>query len=129
VAENKRRHGEYGPHEQVWTPCWDQFGANFMRNAEGHWMFAALFALVPLPTPRPLFTSCDGYGLASSTEEAQGVLMAQSTKLPCPHCGSDAAGFTVLHWYEHPSGGSLRCSMQCGVCGDAIIAAFLDIHG
>jgi|GraSoiStandDraft_47_1057283.scaffolds.fasta_scaffold277881_2 hypothetical protein len=49
VAENKRRHGEYGPHEQVWTPCWDQFGANFMRNAEGHWMFAALFALVPLP--------------------------------------------------------------------------------
>src|SRR6476660_5237127 len=28
VAENKRRHGEYGPHEQVWTPCWDQFGAN-----------------------------------------------------------------------------------------------------
>ena len=48
VAENKRRYGEYGPYEQVWTPCSDQFGANYVRNTEGHWMFAALFALVPL---------------------------------------------------------------------------------
>jgi len=48
VAENKVRYGEYGSYAQVWTPCWKQFGANFMRNAEGHWVFAALFAVVPL---------------------------------------------------------------------------------
>jgi len=49
--------------------------------------------------------------------------MAASTKLPCPHCGSDAAGFTVMHWYEHASGGN-RCAMQCGVCDEAIIASY-----
>jgi hypothetical protein len=54
--------------------------------------------------------------------------MAQSTKLPCPHCGSDAAGFTLMHSYLHPPGAphppGLRCFMQCGVCGEAIIAAY-----
>jgi hypothetical protein len=50
--------------------------------------------------------------------------MAQSTKLPCPHCGSDAASFTVMHWYEHKIRGGFRCSMQCGVCGEAIIASY-----
>ena len=50
--------------------------------------------------------------------------MAQSTKLPCPHCGSDGAGFTLMHSYQHPGGDGLRCSMQCGVCGEAIIAAY-----
>src|SRR6266446_7650316 len=49
VAQNKLRYGEYGPYDQVWTPCWNEFRANFMRNAEGHWVGAALFALVPLP--------------------------------------------------------------------------------
>jgi len=47
--EDAARYGEYGPYEQVWTPCWNQYRAIFMRNAEGHWVIAALFALVPLP--------------------------------------------------------------------------------
>jgi len=49
VAENKVRYGEYGPYDRVWSPCWRQSQANLMRNAEGHWRFAALFAFVPLP--------------------------------------------------------------------------------
>jgi hypothetical protein len=49
VSQNKSRYGEYGPYEQVWTPCWNQYGANFERNAKGHWVVAALFAFVPLP--------------------------------------------------------------------------------
>jgi hypothetical protein len=24
VAENKVRYGEYGPYDQVWSPCWRQ---------------------------------------------------------------------------------------------------------
>jgi hypothetical protein len=49
VAENKLRFGEYGPYDQVWTPCWNQFRTNFMRNAEGHWWAALVAATVPIP--------------------------------------------------------------------------------
>jgi hypothetical protein len=34
VAANKRRLGEYGPYDQVWTPCWQQHSVWFMRNVE-----------------------------------------------------------------------------------------------
>ena len=44
AAENKVRYGEHGPYDQVWSPCWGQSQANFRRNAEGHWRFAALCA-------------------------------------------------------------------------------------
>jgi hypothetical protein len=49
VAANKRRLGEYGPYDQVWTPCWQQYNADFMRNAEGHWWTALAAALIPIP--------------------------------------------------------------------------------
>jgi hypothetical protein len=49
IAQNKRLYGEYGPYDQVYTPCTNQVGANYIHNAEGHWIAAALFALVPLP--------------------------------------------------------------------------------
>src|SRR5262249_37071024 len=49
VAENKVRFGAHGTYAQVWSRCWRQSQANFTRNAEGHWRFAALFAFVPLP--------------------------------------------------------------------------------
>jgi hypothetical protein len=53
--------------------------------------------------------------------------MAQSTKLPCPHCGSDAAGFSLMHSYSLSLPPGVRCFMQCGVCGEAIIAAYPNI--
>ena len=49
VAANKRRSGEDGPYEQVWTPCKNQFSANFRRNAEGHWWVVLAVALIPIP--------------------------------------------------------------------------------
>lgn len=49
VAANKRLLGEYGPYDQVWTPCWQQHTADFMRNAGGHWWIALAVALIPLP--------------------------------------------------------------------------------
>lgn len=49
VAKNKGRLGEYGPYDQVWTPCWQQHTPDFMRNAEGHWWVALTVALIPIP--------------------------------------------------------------------------------
>jgi hypothetical protein len=49
VAANKRRLGEYGPCDQVWTPCWQQHSSWFMQNVEGHWWVALAVALIPLP--------------------------------------------------------------------------------
>jgi hypothetical protein len=49
VAQNKLRLGEYGPYDQVWTPCWDEWSTNFMRNAEGHWWVALSVGLIPIP--------------------------------------------------------------------------------
>jgi hypothetical protein len=51
VAANKRQFGEYGPYEQVWTPCWNQFSSQHSKNWEesGHWLVALAFALIPLP--------------------------------------------------------------------------------
>ena len=49
VAANKRQFGEYGPYEKVWTPCWNEHGSRFQKNAEGHWLVALAFALIPLP--------------------------------------------------------------------------------
>ena len=49
VAANKRQLGEYGPYEKVWTPCWNEHGAQFAKNVEGHWFVALAFALIPIP--------------------------------------------------------------------------------
>ena len=49
VAKNKARLGEYGPYEQVWTPCRQEYESNFTRNAEGHWWNALAVALIPIP--------------------------------------------------------------------------------
>jgi len=49
VAANKRQFGAYGPYEKVWTPCWNEHTSHFMKNAEGHWLFALAVALIPLP--------------------------------------------------------------------------------
>jgi hypothetical protein len=49
VAANKMRLGEDGPYDQVWTPCWRQFDANFLRHADGHWWAALAVALIPIP--------------------------------------------------------------------------------
>ena len=53
VSRNRARlnlkENEYGPYEQVWTPCWVEFKTNFMKNAEGHWLFAAMVGLIPIP--------------------------------------------------------------------------------
>jgi hypothetical protein len=49
VATNKRQLGEYGPYEQVWTPCWQQYTGNFMQNADGHWWSALAVGLIPIP--------------------------------------------------------------------------------
>jgi hypothetical protein len=49
VAGNKRRFGEYGPYDKVWTPCWNQYSSQFMKNAEGHWLVALAVAVIPLP--------------------------------------------------------------------------------
>jgi hypothetical protein len=49
VNANKKQFGEYGPYDQVWTPCWQQHGNLYSRNAEGHWWIALLFALTPIP--------------------------------------------------------------------------------
>jgi hypothetical protein len=37
------------PYGQIWTPCWNQFNANYMKNAEGHWWGALIVGLVPIP--------------------------------------------------------------------------------
>jgi hypothetical protein len=49
VTANKIRFGEYGPYDQVWTPCWNEHTTNYMRNAEGHWWVALAAAVVPIP--------------------------------------------------------------------------------
>jgi len=49
VAANKRRLGDNGPYEQVWTPCRQQRSIDFMQNAEGHWWVALAVALIPIP--------------------------------------------------------------------------------
>jgi hypothetical protein len=46
-----------------------------------------------------------------------------STRLPCPHCSADAAGFSVVHYYKLQTG-SIRCFMRCNVCSEAVIAAY-----
>ena len=49
VAINKGKLGEYGPYEKVWTPCWNEHGSQFTKNAEGHWWAALALALIALP--------------------------------------------------------------------------------
>lgn len=49
VAANKMRLGEYGPYDQVWTPCTRQYEPIFSRNAEGHWWAALIVGLGPIP--------------------------------------------------------------------------------
>ena|SRR6476620_6019535 len=49
VGANKMKFGEYGPYEKVWTPCWNQYGPEYAKNAEWHWWMALGLALVPLP--------------------------------------------------------------------------------
>ena len=53
VAANRARlhlkEGDYGPYDQVWTPCWAQFGANFIKNADGRWWTVAIVGLGPIP--------------------------------------------------------------------------------
>jgi len=49
VAPNRMRLSEHGPYDQVWTPCWKQHNANFVRNAEGHWWVALAVVLIPIP--------------------------------------------------------------------------------
>jgi hypothetical protein len=53
-------------------------------------------------------------------------VMAQSVKLPCPHCGADAAAFELEHAYRHPKLGTQRLFLRCGVCAEPVIAAYPD---
>ena len=34
---------------EIWTPCWEQFGKIYQHNAEGHWWFATMVGLLPIP--------------------------------------------------------------------------------
>lgn len=52
------------------------------------------------------------------------AFMAQSAKLPCPHCGTEAVGFTLIHWYRHPHIGNIRCFLQCNICNESVIAVY-----
>lgn len=47
-----------------------------------------------------------------------------SVQLPCPHCGTEAAGFVLLYSYRHPKTGTVRIFLQCNICGEPIIAAY-----
>lgn len=49
VAGNKLKFGEDGPYQKVWTPCWDQYAPEYVKNAEGHWWVALGFGLIPIP--------------------------------------------------------------------------------
>jgi len=45
----------------IWTPCWEQFGENYLRNVQGHWSAAAMVGLVPIPIA--WFMACMFVGL------------------------------------------------------------------
>jgi len=34
---------------EIWTPCWEHFGKNYQHNVEGHWWFATMVGLLPIP--------------------------------------------------------------------------------
>jgi hypothetical protein len=44
-------------------------------------------------------------------------------QLPCPHCGTEAAGFELVHFFMF-QGGTLRCFLRCNVCKEPIIAVY-----
>jgi hypothetical protein len=49
VASNKLKFGENGAYSDVWTPCWKEFPANYVRDIDGHWWSALLVGLGPIP--------------------------------------------------------------------------------
>lgn len=52
-----------------------------------------------------------------------------SLKLDCPHCGTVGAGFTGDQYRQvKPGNFSFIMLMQCGVCGEGIVAKFFGTH-
>jgi len=49
VAANERRLGKNAPYAQVYTPCFDEYETNFMRNFERSWWTMGLVAVGPIP--------------------------------------------------------------------------------
>ena len=53
VASNRYRlhlkPDESGPYDQIWTPCWEQLGKNYLDNVKGHWWAALVVGLGPIP--------------------------------------------------------------------------------